>query len=366
MKNDFSLNILFVGMMIYFVIMEILNGHYGQIFCVMACMVLYFAGALLGGIKKYIPIALSIIFIPVIGAAGVQFFSLRTIADGFLSFCTVIMLFSIAGYINITGVKCVPYALCFLGSVFVFCINQNSNGIIILFGMVIAAIMLLDATYTAVSKYVQVWFFSFLILKLTGIVFFLKQLEIRDGLFGLLAKNEVLYVVLVILGFACLLLRERHPRIKSDRDKKHIPSLKRWQTVTGITFAIMFFWGILNMKDIFSLPVNSGTKTATRVLLNIYVYINNFAGSLDNILSECGAIALFLTIELMFASAYKALANYRRSHAVEDKLLGLLLAGYIVSFVYLDLSVPMTLFAALTAGCVVNGNYPEEGEQGKL
>ena len=127
-------------------------------------------------------------------------------------------------------------------------------------GMLIAAIMLLDATYTAVSKYVLVWFLSLLIMKVVGIVFFLKNIKIQDGLMGLLASNEELYIVLVILGIGSLLLRERHPRIKSDRDKKHIPSLKRWQTITGITFAILFFWGILNMNDIFSMQIHDATK----------------------------------------------------------------------------------------------------------
>ncbi len=357
MKNDFSLNVLFVGMVFYFAVLGIFNGQYVQSLCMLLCAVLYFAGAMAGGIKKYLPFVLSILFIPVLAVAGVQFLVSRTISDGFLSFAAVILLFSIAGFTNTTGTKCFPYALGVVGSVFIFCINQNSNGIIICIGMLIAAIMVLDATYTAVSKYVLAWFLQLLVLKVVGTVFFLKNIEMKDGLMRMLAKNEGLYVVLVILGLACLLLRERHPRIKSDRDKKHIPSLKRWQTTIGITFAILFFWGILNMNDVFSMELHEGTKIVKNALLYIYVYINNFAGALDNILSQCGFIALFLTISLMCAFAYKALDNYRKKAAMEEKLLGLLTVGYIVSFFYLDFSVPMTLLAAFVAGCIVNGSY---------
>ena len=146
-------------------------------------------------------------------------------------------------------------------------------------------------------------------------------------------------------------------QISNDRDKKHIPSLKRWQTTIGITFAVLFFWGIMNMNDIFGMQLHDGTKTVTTALLYIYVYINNFAGVLDNILSQCGFIALFLTIALMCALAYKALDDYRKKTAIEDKLLGLFMIGYIVSFFYLDFSVTMTIFASLMAGCIVNGDY---------
>lgn len=357
MKNDFSLNVLFVGMALYFAVLGIFNGQYFQSVCMLVCALLYFVGAMAGGIKKYLPFVLSILFIPILAAVGIQFLMHKTISDGFLSFASVIMLFSIAGFTNITGTKCFPYAIGVVGSVFIFCINQNSNGIIICVGMMIAAIMVLDATYTAVSKYVLVWFMQLLVLKTVGVVFFLKNIVMKDGLMQMLAKNEMLYVVLVVLGLACLLLRERHPRIKSDRDKKHIPSLKRWQTAIGITFAILFFWGILNMNDIFSMELHDGTKVVTEALLYIYVYINNFAGALDNILSQCGFIALFLTIALMCSFAYKALYNYRKGAAVEDKLLGLFMVGYIVSFFYLDFSIPMTLFAAFIAGCIVNGEY---------
>ena len=68
-------------------------------------------------------------------------------------------------------------------------------------------------------------------------------------------------------------------------------------------------------------------------------------------------IALFLTIALMCALVYKALDDYRKKTAIEDKLLGLFMIGYIVSFFYLDFSVTMTIFASLMAGCIVNGDY---------
>ena len=349
MKNDLSLNVLVVAMLLYFVVMETVNGHYVQALCALLSVVMYIAGA----------------FIPVLFAAGIQFLAHKTISGGFLNVCAVMFLFSIAGYTNTTGTKCITYLAGVVGSIFVFCINQNNNGIIIGIGMLIAAIMLLDATYTAVSKYVLVWFLSLLIMKVVGIVFFLKNIKIKDGLMGLLASNEELYIVLVILGIGSLLLRERHPRIKSDRDKKHIPSLKRWQTITGITFAILFFWGILNMNDIFSMQIHDATKGVTTALLNIYVYINNFAGSFDNIFSGCGFIALFLTVAGMCAIAYKSLQNYRVTHAVEDKLLGMVMAGYIVNFTYFDFSVPMTLLWMLTAGCVVNGTALIKKEDGR-
>mgnify|MGYP006993694159 FL=1 len=365
MKNDLSLNVLVVAMLLYFVVMETVNGHYVQALCALLSVGMYIAGAFLGPIKKYLPIILSIIFIPVLFAAGIQFLAHKTISGGFLNVCAVMFLFSIAGYTNTTGTKCITYLAGVVGSIFVFCINQNNNGIIIGIGMLIAAIMLLDATYTAVSKYVLVWFLSLLIMKVVGIVFFLKNIKIKDGLMGLLASNEELYIVLVILGIGSLLLRERHPRIKSDRDKKHIPSLKRWQTITGITFAILFFWGILNMNDIFSMQIHDATKGVTIALLNIYVYINNFAGSFDNIFSGCGFIALFLTVAGMCAIAYKSLQNYRVTHAVEDKLLGMVMAGYIVNFTYFDFSVPMTLLWMLTAGCVVNGTALIKKEDGR-
>lgn len=365
MKNDLSLNVLVVAMLLYFVVMETVNGHYVQALCALLCVGMYIAGAFLSPIKKYLPIILSIIFIPVLFAAGIQFLAHKTISGGFLNVCAVMFLFSIAGYTNTTGTKCITYLAGVVGSIFVFCINQNNNGIIIGIGMLIAAIMLLDATYTAVSKYVLVWFLSLLIMKVVGIVFFLKNIKIKDGLMGLLASNEELYIVLVILGIGSLLLRERHPRIKSDRDKKHIPSLKRWQTITGITFAILFFWGILNMNDIFSMQIHDATKGVTIALLNIYVYINNFAGSFDNIFSGCGFIALFLTVAGMCAIAYKSLQNYRVTHAVEDKLLGMVMAGYIVNFTYFDFSVPMTLLWMLTAGCVVNGTALIKKEDGR-
>ena len=365
MKNDLSLNVLVVAMLLYFVVMETVNGNYVQALCALLSVGMYIAGAFLGPIKKYLPIILSIIFIPVLFAAGIQFLAHKTISGSFLNVCAVMFLFSIAGYTNTTGTKCITYLAGVVGSIFVFCINQNNNGIIIGIGMLIAAIMLLDATYTAVSKYVLVWFLSLLIMKVVGIVFFLKNIKIKDGLMGLLASNEELYIVLVILGIGSLLLRERHPRIKSDRDKKHIPSLKRWQTITGITFAILFFWGILNMNDIFSMQIHDATKGVTTALLNIYVYINNFAGSFDNIFSGCGFIALFLTVAGMCAIAYKSLQNYRVTHAVEDKLLGMVMAGYIVNFTYFDFSVPMTLLWMLTAGCVVNGTALIKKEDGR-
>ena len=122
-------------------------------------------------------------------------------------------------------------------------------------------------------------------------------------------------------------------------------------------FYPLFFWGIMNMNDIFGMQLHDGTKTVTTALLYIYVYINNFAGVLDNILSQCGFIALFLTIALMCALAYKALDDYRKKTAIEGKLLGLFMIGYIVSFFYLDFSVTMTIFASLMAGCIVNGDY---------
>ena len=59
----------------------------------------------------------------------------------------------------------------------------------------------------------------------------------------------------------------------------------------------------------------------------------------------------------MCALAYKALDDYRKKTAIEDKLLGLFMIGYIVSFFYLDFSVTMTIFASLMAGCIVNGDY---------
>lgn len=359
MKNDLSLNILFVGMALYFAVLGIFNGQYFQAVCMALCIVLYFAGAMAGSIKKYLPIVLSILFIPVLIAAGIQFLVQRTVSDGFLSFAAVIMLFSLAGFTNTTGTKCFSYALGVVGSVFIFCINQNSNGIIICVGTMIAAIMVLDATYTAVMKYVCAWFMQLLVLKMVGVIFFLKNIPMKEGVMQMLAENEILYIVLVVLGLASLLLKERRPRIKSDRDKKHIPSLKRWQTTTGITFAILFFWGILNMNDIFSMEIHEGTKVVTQALLYIYVYINNFAGSLDNILSQCGFIALSMTVALMCAFAYKALDNYRNKAAIEDKLLGLFMIGYIVSFFYLDFSVPMTLFSAFMAGCIANGSYSD-------
>ena len=113
------------------------------------------------------------------------------------------------------------------------------------------------------------------------------------------------------------------------------------------------------MNDIFSMEIHEGTKVVTQALLYIYVYINNFAGSLDNILSQCGFIALSMTVALMCAFAYKALDNYHNKAAIEDKLLGLFMIGYIVSFFYLDFSVPMTLFSAFMAGCIANGSYSD-------
>ena len=85
MKNDLSLNILFVGMALYFAVLGIFNGQYFQAVCMALCIVLYFAGAMAGSIKKYLPIVLSIIFIPVLAAAGIQFLVHRTVSDGFLS-----------------------------------------------------------------------------------------------------------------------------------------------------------------------------------------------------------------------------------------------------------------------------------------
>ena len=97
MKNDLSLNVLVVAILLYFVVMETVNGHYVQALCALLSVVMYIAGAFLGPIKKYLPIILSIIFIPVLFAAGIQFLAHKTISGGFLNVCAVMFLFSIAG-----------------------------------------------------------------------------------------------------------------------------------------------------------------------------------------------------------------------------------------------------------------------------
>lgn len=52
MKNDRSLNILFVGMALYFAILGIFNGQYLQAVYMTACILVYLVGAMLGGIRS--------------------------------------------------------------------------------------------------------------------------------------------------------------------------------------------------------------------------------------------------------------------------------------------------------------------------
>ena len=108
----------------------------------------------------------------------------------------------------------------------------------------------------------------------------------------------VLYIALVVLGLVSLLLKERHPRIKSDRDKKYVPVLKQWQIIIGFSMIMMVFWGMVYLDELF--VMYESTTGATRDMLMNLIYVGTMRLLGDSVMMS--VIRYYGFFPLMFFS----------------------------------------------------------------
>ena len=359
-KANLSLNILVLGLLVYFCGMAVMGGEYLMALLLLAAGVCYIAGASLGRVRKYIPLVLSVAAVLVFLWAGVLVVAKKPIGLGFVVFGVVIIFYSITGYNSTHGLKCLPYCLAMFGAEIVFCLNGDTRGVVIWVGAFLLSIMFSNATYTAMSRYVFSLFLSLAVLKLTGVWHLARGTRpsgIIDGFIG----SPVLYIALVVLGIVSLLMRERHPRIKSDRDKKPVPVLKQWQAVIGFGMIILVFWGLSYVDTIYNMEL-TGISESMRMNL---VYVSSITvlgdSTMTLILRNYGFFPLTFFTIMMISFIYKAYVNFRMTRFFEDKLLLLMMSGFFVSFAYFKPCVPVVLLCAVLAGCVVNGGYAAIG-----
>lgn len=361
-KANLSLNVLVLGLLLYFVGVGIAGGDYLTALFLAAAGVCYIAGASLGKVRKYIPLVLSVIAVLVFLWAGVLTVAKKPINIGFVIFGVVIIFYSITGYNSTHGLKCLPYCLAMVGAECVFCLNGDTRGVVVLVGALLLSVMFSNATYTAMSRYVFSLFLSLAVLKLTGI-WHLARGTRATGLMDGFINSSVLYVALVVLGIVSLLMQERHPRIKSDRDKKSVPVLKQWQAVIGFSMIMLVFWGLSYDGTIFDMEL-TGITASMRMNL---IYVSSMAtlgdSTMISILRDYGFFPLMFFTVMMISFIYKAYVNFRTTHCFEDKLLLLMMSGMFVSFAYFALCVPVALLCAVLAGCVVNKSAAEETEK---
>ena len=356
--ENISLNILVMVFVVYVIVMAMLTGSYKIALLALATGVLYIAGGALGKIRRFIPMGTSVLATIVFITAGILTLMGRQIGIGYVIFGTVIIFYSIAAYDSTFGMKSLPYALAMFGAESVFCLNGDTRGMVVLVGALLLTIMFTNATYTAMSKYVFSLFLAIVIVKFTGIWHILNGTR-ASGLVNEFIKSPVLYVVMVILGIVSLLLRERHPRIKSDRDKKYVPVLKQWQAVIGFSMILLVFWGLTYVDTIFGMELTGISASMRMNLVYVATIVLNGESVMTRLMSAYGFLPLMFFTMMMISFVYKAYANFRNNHLFADKLLLLMMAGFFVSFAYFDICVPVTLLCGLLSGCVVNGSYAE-------
>lgn len=363
-KENRSLNVLVLGFIVYLFVISLVDGEYGITLLALATGGLYIAGALLGKIRKYIPVVMSVIAILVFLAAGILTIAGKPISIGFVAFGVVVIFYSITAYDSTNGMKCLPYCFAMFGAECVFCLNGDTRGAMVLVGALLLSVMFTNATYTAMAKYVFALFLAIVIIKCTGIWHIINGTQ-ASGLIGAFIDSWVLYVAMVVLGIASLLLMERHPRFKSDRDKKYVPVLKQWQTVIGFSMIMLVFWGMIYMDGIFQMEETT-TGITNDMIWNL-VYVNTVYLLDDSVMMSVfrsyGFVPLMLFTMMLISFIYKAYANYSKSKLFADKIILLMMAGFFVYAAFLGVCVPVLLLFALLAGCVVNGSYAiEEAE----
>lgn len=362
MRQNRSINVLAVGLMLFFAIVNIINGEPRYALTTVATLICYLLGGGLGGIKKYLPIVFASISIAVFLVAAIIFAATHQMPAGFSSYAMVVLLFSMVAFVNTRGKKCVPYGLVMAGAGCVFTLGLNDNGMVIWIGALAITIMLADSTYTAMSKYVLSLFIWAVTVKCVGLLFFVNKMELT-GIVEQLSKNAYVFVALVVLGFLSLLLRERHPRIKSDRDKKHLPALRQWQIVAGITFIFLYIWSVISFSDLFAVHSTEYTTESANAfiiaMLYSVVYYNTAAGSLLPIITNYGFVILLLTTATMVCFIYRAYEDHKLSKEPSDLSMLLILFGFMISFVCSKFNIPVLLLYGLFAGCMVNGRKKE-------
>lgn len=361
--ENISLNILVLVFVVYVIVMAMLTGSYKIALLALATGILYIAGGAIGKIRRFIPMGTSVLAIIVFITAGILTLMGRQIGIGYVTFGTVIIFYSIAAYDSTFGMKSLPYALAMFGAECVFCLNGDTRGMVVLVGALLLTIMFTNATYTAMSKYVFSLFLAIVIVKFTGIWHILNGTR-ASGLVDEFIRSPILYVVMVILGIVSLLLRERHPRIKSDRDKKYVPVLKQWQAVIGFSMILLVFWGLTYVDTIFGMDLTGISASMRMNLVYVATIVLNGESVMTRLMSAYGFLPLMFFTMMMISFVYKAYANFRNNHLFADKLILLMMAGFFVSFAYFDISVPVTLLCGLLSGCVVNGSYAEADKAG--
>lgn len=361
-KENLSLNVLVLGFLVYVIVMAAIEGSYSTVLLVIATGTLYIAGAALGKIRRFIPIGTSVLAVMVFLVAGILTLMDRKLGIGFAAFGTVIIFYSIAAYDSTFGMRSLPYALAMFGAECVFCLNGDTRGMVVLVGALLLSVMFTNATYTAMSKYVFSLFLSIVIVKFTGIWHILNGTR-ASGLVDDFIQSPVLYVALVVLGLVSLLLRERHPRIKSDRDKKYVPVLKQWQAVIGFSMILLVFWGLTYVDTIFNMELTGISDSMRMNLVYVATIVLNGESVMTRLMAAYGFFPLMFFTMMMISFVYKAYANFRKNHLFADKLILLMMAGFFVSFAYFDICVPVTLLCGLLSGCVVNGSYAESDKK---
>lgn len=355
--RNLSMNVLILGTIMYFVVMETMRHSYLTAIVLVGTAVLYLLGGFLGSVRKYIPLVFTVLAVVVFLLCGLIFLIKNEINLGFVIFATPVIFFVVTGFDSINGAKCIPYCLAMFGAEFIFCFNGDTRAMLVFVAALMISVMFTNPTYTAMSKYVFTLFLSIALTKCTGIWHILNNTR-ATGLQKDFIENVPLYVVMVILGIVSLLMRERHPRIKSDRDKKFVPALKQWQAIMGLSFFVLVFWGLSYIVSIFNTNF-TGITASMKMNLMYIVSITVLSESMFiNVLRQFGFIPLIFLTMVMMSFVYKAYTNYRASKIFADKLFLLMMVGFFVCYAYFQISIPVTLLYGLMAGCVVNA---EEG-----
>ena len=357
MKN-LSINILVLMVIVYLAVMNLISGKLTYALMLLAAGILYVIGAKLGEIRKYLPLVFAIISSCVFVVGFLFVIMGKSIPNGMAAYAAVVIFYVLTGFDGIVGNKCIPYAVAMFGAEIILSFNGDSRGMIILIAALLLSVMFAKPTYTAMSKYVFTVFLSICMVKITGIWHIFMGTS-PVGLTAELVESPALYVIMVFLGIISLLLRERHPRIKSDRDKKEVPVLRQWQYIIGLSILMVVFWGVLNFYSVFDMKL-SGVSENMKINLVYLVGSTMVDGSFyTKILASYGFFPLMLVIMTMISIVYKAILNYKNSNIMADKLFVLMMIGFLLAHAYYNVCVPVLFFYMLFAGCVVNGEEKE-------
>lgn len=355
-NENLSLNILVIGVMTYLAVMCLMTERYSLAVAVVISGILYIAGALLGNIRKFIPMIVAVLSIVVFAFAVLLILLGKNIGIGFVIFGTAVIFFAITGYDSITGARCIPYCIAMFGAECVFCFNGDTRAMVVFVAALTLSVLFSMPTYTAMSKYVFTVFLCLAMIKFTGIWHVLRGTQ-PQGLQKAFIDNVPLYIITVVLGIVSLLLRERHPRIKSDRDKKMVPALKQWQVIIGVSIFMTVFWGLANQMKIFETDA-SGISASMKMNL---LYLASIAVLSDSTMMSIyklfGFVPLMLFVMMMVGFIYKAYVNYKQHQLFEDKLILLMMVGFFVSFAYFEPNIPVMMLYGVLSGCAVNGSY---------